>query len=60
MFQKIKKNGMMGDKIHTNINSVRNCPWISKRLFEVREHTFNYFVIKDSQFSKQREIIMPD
>jgi hypothetical protein len=51
---------VIGNFVHTNINSLAAVPWMSKNLFEVRDHKFNYFVVRDSIFTKKREVMMPD
>lgn len=60
ILDKMKHKGVIGDIIDTNINSIAPIPWLTKTLFEVRDHKFNYFVVRDSTFTKKREIMMPD
>lgn len=60
IFNKIKTNKPFRGREVTNINSVRSVPWVNKSIFEVRDHNFSYFFVRDSIFTKKRDLMTPD
>lgn len=60
ILNKIRSSKPFRGREETNINSVRGVPWINKSIFEIRDHNFSYFFIRDSIFTKKRELMTPD
>lgn len=43
-----------------NVNSAKSIPWVNKSIFEIRDHNYSYFLVRDSIFTKKRDLMSID